>query len=195
MRKQVTAAAVAAILVAGATALHSQAARPAAPQRATAAATPSLVGTWKSAPDQMKLTSDFEKSVWGPDASSVRTVEMVVRAPGEATLKVSKKVVDAKGRTVAASTWVEEAQLQIGTAQDGVATRVEHETKVIKAVRLFPDDPKYQWMLDGLRVRVVTFKDGDGNTIEIRYDTPEGRGSFWETLRRERPATSRRTSG
>ena len=156
---------------------------------------PSLVGTWKSAPDQIKLTTDFDKSVWGPDATSVRTVDLVVRQSGDATLTVTKKVVDARGRTVQASTWVEEAQLTIGAAQDGAATRVEHDTKVAAAVRRFPDDPDYKWNLDGLRVKVVTFKDGDGNSIEIRYDTPEGRGSFWETLRRERAAAPRRTSG
>jgi hypothetical protein len=146
---------------------------------------PSLIGTWRSAADQMKLTDDFEKSVWGADASSVRTTELVVRQSGEATLKITKSVVDARGRALPASTWVEEAQLQIGAGRDGVATRVEHDAKVVSAVRLFPDDKDYRWPLEGLRVKVVTFRDGNGGTIEIRYDTPEGRGSFWETLRRQ----------
>src|SRR5918995_4216980 len=97
---------------------------------------PSLVGSWKSAPDQMKLTTDFDKSVWGADASSVRTVDLVVRPSGEATLKVTKKVVDSKGRTVPASTWIEEAQLTLGAPQEGIASRVEHDTKVVGAVRL-----------------------------------------------------------
>src|SRR5688500_15314719 len=78
---------------------------------------PALVGTWKSASDQMKLTTDFDKSVWGSDASSVRTVDLVVRPSGDATLKVTKKVVDARGRTVPASTWVDEAQLTLGQPQ------------------------------------------------------------------------------
>jgi len=155
---------------------------------------PSLVGTWKSAPEQVKLTTDFDKSVWGPDASSVRTVDLVVRQSGEATLTVTKKVVDARGRTVPASTWIEDVQFTLGAPQDGVANRVEHDTKVASAVRRFPDDPAYKWNLDGLRLKVVTFKDGDGNAIEIRYDTPEGRGSFWETLRRERAPAPKRPS-
>ena len=155
---------------------------------------PALVGSWKSAPDQIKLTSDFDKSVWGADASSVRTVDLVVRPSGEATLKVTKKVVDARGRTVPASTWVEEAHLTLGAAQPGVASRIEHDTRVANAVRLFPDDPGYKWGLDGLRVKVVTFADGDGSALEIRYDTPEGKGSFWETLRRDRPAAPRRNA-
>jgi hypothetical protein len=153
---------------------------------------PALVGAWKSAPDEMTLTSDFDTSVWGAGATSVRTVDLVVRPSGEATLAVVKKVVDARGRTVPASTWVEEAQLMLGAAQEEIAARVEHDTTVVSAVRLFPDDPDYKWTLDGLRVRVVTFSDGDGSALEIRYDTPEGKGSFWETLRRDKVAAPRR---
>jgi hypothetical protein len=198
MRKQLlTAVAVLLLSAAGATAQTTrQAPRPddEGSSRTTTTFTPALIGSWKSAPDQIKLTSDFDKSVWGPDASSVRTVELVVQPSGEATLKVTKKVVDARGRTVPASTWIEEAKFEMGEPQDGVATRVEHEAKNLEAVRLFPDDPEYRWTLDGLRVKVVTFKDGDGNTIEIRYDTPEGRGSFWETLRRDRATSGRRAA-
>ena len=154
---------------------------------------PMLVGTWKSAPDEMKLTSDFDKSVWGANATSVRTLELTVRPSGEGTLRVTKKVVDGKGRVVPASTWIEETQLQVGGATPGIATRIEHQARVLEAVRLFPDDPDYRWPLDGLRVKLVTFQDGDDNSIELRYDTPEGRGSFWETLQRQR-RTSRRAA-
>jgi hypothetical protein len=152
---------------------------------------PELIGTWKSARDEMRLTSDFDKSVWGVNATSVRTLELTVRPSGEGSLRVTKKVLDGKGRVVPASTFVEEAQLHLGEATPGVAMRIEHEATVVKAVRLFPDDPDYRWPLDGLRVKLVTFQDGDGNSIEVRYDTPEGRGSFWETLRRQGPVTRR----
>ena len=155
---------------------------------------PSLAGTWKSAPEEIQLTTDFDKSVWGAGAKSIRTVDLVVRPSGDGTLKVTKKVVDARGRTVPASTWVEEAQLTIGAPQPGIAGRVDHDTKIASAVRLFPDDPNYKWSLDGLQVKVVTFQDGDGSAIEIRYDTPDGKGSFWETLRRDRPAPARRNA-
>lgn len=198
MRKQlITATAVLLLSAAGAFAQTPRQLPPAddeqsAPKISTFS--PALVGTWKSTPDQMKLTSDFDKSVWGADASSFRSVELDVQPGGEATLRVTKKVVDAKGQTVPASTWIEEARLQLGDARDGIATRVEHDTKVLSAVRLFPDDPDYRWTLDGLRVLVVTFADGDGRTLEIRYDTPEGRGSFWETLRREGGAAPRRAA-
>jgi len=159
----------------------------------TSPAAPSLTGTWRSAPDEMKLTTDFDKSVWGPNSTSVRTVELVVRSTSDATLRVVKKVVDGKGRTVPASTWIEESQLQIGEATPGVADRIEHQVTVKNAVRLFPDDPDYKFAIDGLRVKLVTFTARDGNSMEVRYDTPEGRGSFWETLTRARGATTPRT--
>ena len=143
-----------------------------------------LIGTWKSAPDELKLTTDFDKSVWGTNATSIRTVELVVRSQTDATLRVVKKVVNAKRQTVPASTWIEEAELQLGSAAPAVADRIEHQVTVTKAVRLFPDDPNYKWPLDGLKVKVVTFTDRDPNTLEVRYDTPDGRGSFWETLKR-----------
>ena len=62
-----------------------------------------LVGTWKSDPDEMKLTTDFDKSVWGVNATSVRTLELTVGPSGEGTLRLTKKVVDGKGRVVPAS--------------------------------------------------------------------------------------------
>jgi hypothetical protein len=198
MRKQlITVAAVLLLSAAGVTAQSAHQAGPGGEQasRQTGTFDPALAGTWKSTPDQIKLTSDFDKSVWGPDASSVRAVELVIRPTGEATLKVTKKVIDGKGRTVPASTWIEEVQLRLGAARDGVATRVEHDATVTSAVRLFPDDKDYRWTLEGLRVKVVTFKDGDGSTLEIRYDTAEGRGSFWETLRRDKASGSRRSAG
>lgn len=191
MRKQLITAV--AVLLISAAAAHAHSRLYASRQQASTTA--SLVGTWRSASDQMKLTSDFDTSVWGAGASSVRTVEVVVRPTGDATLKVTKKVVDAKGRTVPASTWVEEAQLKIGASTPGFGPRIEHDTTVVSAVRLFPDDKDYRWTIEGLRVRLVTFSDGDGATMEVRFDTPEGRGSFWETLRLDRPNSSRRTSG
>lgn len=152
---------------------------------------PRLAGTWTSAPDELKLTSEFDRSVWGPDATSVRTVALAIKPTGEGTLTVTRKVVDAKGRTVAASNSVEEAQITIGGSQQGPAGRIEHAVKVVSAERRYPDDPDYKWPLDGLKVELVTFADGDGNTIEVRFDTPEGKGSFWETL--DRGKAARRT--
>jgi hypothetical protein len=146
-----------------------------------------LAGTWASEPDEMKLTTPFDESVWGRNAKSVRTVQLVVRSSGEATLTVTRRVVDGKGRTVAASTSIEEAHLALGEPRRGIATRIEYDVTVLKAERRYPDDKGAATSLDGVGVKVVTFTDGDGN-LEVRFDTPEGRGSFWEMLRRTRKA-------
>jgi hypothetical protein len=150
-----------------------------------------LAGTWKSAADEMRLSSAFDVSVWGPNAKSVRTVELRIQPSGEGTLTVTKKVLDGRGRTIAASTSIEEAKLTIGESHNTVSTRIAHDVTVVSAVRTYPDDPGYKWELTGLRVQIVTFAGEDRNTLEVRVDTSDGRGSFWETLQRDARTTAR----
>jgi hypothetical protein len=150
----------------------------------TPVATPSaLNGTWRSATDEMPLSTAFDESVWGKGAKSVRVVEMAVAAAGDATLTVTRRVLDARGRTVEGSTSIEHAELALGAVENTTGVRSDLAVTVRKAERRYPDDPAATWVLSGLRVGVSTFSD-DPKTIEIRVDTPEGRGSFWETLRR-----------
>lgn len=153
-----------------------------------------LAGTWKSAPEETPLSSAFDESVWGPKAKSVRTVELQIDSTGHGALKVVTKVLDARGRTVAASTSVQQAKLEIGGSRNTIATRMEHDVKVLSAVRTYPDDPKNSWDLTGLKVQLATFTDGDGNTLEVRFEPPEGKGSFWETLHRGTRSASPRAA-
>jgi hypothetical protein len=146
---------------------------------------PALVGSWKAEPEKTPLASEFDVSVWGPGASAVRDVALTVSPSGEGTLTVTRKVVDGRGRVKPASTSVEEVRLTLQGPQESTGPRIEHGVKVARAERRFPDDPKDISPIDGLRVRVVSFADND-RTIEIRFDTAEGRGSFWQTLTREK---------
>jgi hypothetical protein len=158
---------------------------------APAFASTELSGTWRSAPEELPLATEFDESVWGKNATSVRTVDMAVRPDGEATLTITRKVVDARGRTVNGSLSVEEARVQVGGVAEGtppVPERVNLAVTVVAAERRYPDDPESRWPIDGLRVGVTRFTD-DPNVIEVRVDTPEGRGSFWETLRRSSART------
>jgi hypothetical protein len=157
---------------------------------ALAAATPpptashsALIGTWRSVPEETPLSSEFDESVWGKNAKAVRTVEMTVKAAGEATLTVTRRILDARGREIKAATSIEHADLSIGAPQQQNDVRTDLAVTVKRAERRYPDDPKGTWPLDGLRVMVSTFSD-DLARLEVRVDTPEGRGSFWETLRR-----------
>jgi len=145
-----------------------------------------LVGRWRSAPEEFRLTTDFDVSVWGPNASSVRTVTLTIGDSGQGTLEVVKKVVDARRRTVRASESVEKAQIVVAAPSPAAAGRVEHPVKVTSAERTYPDDPGYRWTLEGLGVKIATVEGGAPDTLEVRFDTPEGRGSFWETLRKAR---------
>jgi hypothetical protein len=189
MRVPLLAAVMVSVGVAAASAQTSghstSAVTPGGVEASAAAMAPELAGRWRSAPDRLRLTSAFDESVWGKGASSERVVELVLDRSGEGTLTITKRVVDAKGRTVPASTSIENVKLAVGGSKRGTATRIEHEVKVLAAERRYPDDPDYRWTLDGVKVKLVTFEDGDGATMEVWFETPEPRGSFWETLRRE----------
>ena len=155
-----------------------------------AQAPPAVSGTWRSATDETSLTSTFDESVWGKGAKAIRTVEMAVRAGGDATVTVTRRVVDARGRTVVGSTSIERADLSLGAAKNTSGVRSELAVTVRKAERSYPDDKEATWAIDGLQVSVTTFTDDPG-TLEVRFDFPEGRGSFWEKLRR---GTQKRTT-
>jgi hypothetical protein len=131
----------------------------------------------------MPLTSTFDESVWGKNARSVRTVEMSVKPGGAATLTVTRKVLDGRRREIKAATSIERAEIAIGAVLDTTDVRSNLAVTVSHAARSYPDDPDGTWTIEGLRVSVATFAD-DPSRIEVRVDTPEGRGSFWETLRR-----------
>lgn len=148
--------------------------------------TPALVGTWRSAPEETPLASEFDISVWGQNAKSVRTVEMAVRQGGNATLTVTRRVVDAKGRTVTGSTAVERATMMLDASRstpDQGTGRAPIEVTIAHAERQYPDDPGSTWPLEGLKVGLTRLAD-DPRALEVRFDPPDGRGAFWETLRR-----------
>jgi hypothetical protein len=149
----------------------------------SATSAPTLTGTWRSTPEETPLTSAFDESVWGKNARAVRTVEMTVKPTGDATLIVTRKVLDGRGREVKAATSVERAELSIGEVRHTIDVRSDLGVTVKRAERRYPDDPAGTWPLEGLGVTVSTFGD-DTSRIEVRVDTPEGKGSFWETLRR-----------
>jgi hypothetical protein len=148
-----------------------------------ATATAPLAGTWRSAVEETPLSSPFDESVWGKNARSTRVVEMAVQPSGDATLTVTRKILDAREREITAATSIEHAEISIGAVQQSNDVRSNLAVTVKHAERRYPDDPEGTWALHGLRVTVSTFA-GDSSRIEVRVDTPEGRGSFWETLRR-----------
>jgi hypothetical protein len=149
-----------------------------------------LSGAWQSAPDETPLSSAFDQSVWGKNAVAIRTVQMTIGPTGDATLTVRRKVIDGRRHTVHGSSSVEQIQLSLGPVQRSTDVRSDLAVSVKQAERRYPDDPRSTWPIEGLRVGVSTFPD-DPARLEIRVDTAEGPGSFWETLRR---ATNKKPS-
>jgi hypothetical protein len=145
-----------------------------------------LSGTWSAEPLKVRLSSDFDVSVWGPDASSLRKVELTIRPSGEGQIKVTRSVVDGHGRTKPASVSVEEAQLLLHVPHQVDASRIEPLVDVLKPRRRYLDDPGSGWPLDGLVVKLVG-TDLDHDRLNLQFELADGRGSFGETLVRQRP--------
>jgi hypothetical protein len=157
-----------------------------APGNARAQATASdLAGMWEADTYTLPLSTDFDVSVWGKGATSVRDVTLSIERSGEAALTVTRKVMDGQGKTVAASVSVEDARFRIGAPGEPNGIRTDYAVTVESAERRYPDDPGYRWPIDGLRVRLTTLDREDGRSLEVRFDTPEGRGSFWAELHRQ----------
>lgn len=146
-----------------------------------------FVGAWAAAPSEVRLVSDLDLSVWGPNASSIRKVEVVIQPSGEGSIKVTRSVVDGRGRTKPYSVSVEQAQLVVRMPEQSDANRIEATVEVRNGERTYPDTPKDRWKLDGLMIGLVA-TDPKNQELNLRFDMPDGRGSFGETLMRRAPA-------
>ena len=152
-----------------------------------------LSGTWNAEPLEIRLNSDFDVSVWGPNASSLRNVEMTIRSSGQGTIKVTRSVVDGRGKTKTASVSVEEAVLQLRVPDAVDANRIEPTVEVQTPKRCYPDDPNDCTALQGLKVKLVA-TDLEHDRLYLHFDLPDGRGSFGETLIRRGAKTRRPVS-
>jgi hypothetical protein len=145
----------------------------------------SLAGVWRSRPDELVLTSDLHRDVYGPNARSVRVVEMTIRPSGDGVLTGRRSVRNAAGRVVPGTRQLEEVRFAVGDREPsspGGPTR--YATRITHADRRYPDEggtPPFE--LDGVKV-FVSVPDGPAGSVEVRFEPPEGTGSFWETLRR-----------
>jgi hypothetical protein len=148
----------------------------------------SLVGRWRSASFELELASDLHKSVYGPNARSVRVVDVVIRRSGEGTFTVTNLVRNRRGVAVPGTRSVEELTFTLGVRETAPGDRTRYDTKVVRGERRYLDTPTSTFPLEGAQLAVY-LPAQDKGPLEVRYDTPEGTGSFWETLR---PAPARR---
>ena len=141
-----------------------------------------LVGRWQSVPFELELGSDLHKSVYGPKAKSVRSVDVVIQPSGEGTFSVTNLVRNSRGLAVPGTRSREEVTFTLGVRETAPGGRERYDTKVVKAERRYLYEPVSTFPLEGASLDIYPPSE-DRGPIEVRYDTPEGTGSFWETLR------------
>ena len=141
-----------------------------------------LVGRWTAPPVEIALSSDFHRSVYGPDARSVRRVALTIRPSGDGTFTVTNSVRDRRGQTVPGTRQVDEVMFTIGDLKREPGYQPRYTSHIVKAERRYPDDPQSTFPLDGARLELFV-PEGKTGVLDVRFDTPDGRGAFWETLR------------
>ena len=157
----------------------------------TAVAAPAaLAGHWRSSAFEIALTSDLHRSIYGPGARSVRQVEMTLQASGDGVFTTTSSVRDRSGRVVAGTQQIEEVKFVVGELQRPAGQQPRYASGIAHAERRFADDPKSAFPLEGVKLWLYPAESAKG-TLEVRYEPPEGTGSFWETLRRMPPGARR----
>jgi len=142
-----------------------------------------MAGQWTATPFDVELNSDFHRSVYGAGARSLRLVNLTIRRTGEGTFTVTSSVRDRSGRTVAGTREIEEVRFSVGDLTREPGYQPHYTGRIVRAERRYPDDPGSAVALDGAKLDLFV-PDSKAGTLNVRFDTPEGRGSFWETLRR-----------
>ena len=150
-----------------------------------------LAGRWTAPPFEIALSSDFHRSVYGPNARSVRLVTLTIRPSGDGTLTVTNSVRDRSGKTVPGTRQIDEVTFTIGDLAREAGYQPRYTSRIVKAQRRYPDDPQSTFPLDGAKLELFV-PEGKTGALDVRFDTPEGRGSFWETLRPAGRPTARK---
>jgi len=141
-----------------------------------------LAGRWTAPPFELALSSDFHRPVYGPDARSTRRVALTIRPNGEGTLTVTNSVRDRRGKTVNGTLQIDEVTFTIGDIKREPGYQPRYTSHIVKAERRYPDDPPSTFTLDGVKLELFV-PEGKTGVLDVRFETPDGRGSFWETLR------------
>lgn len=140
-----------------------------------------LVGRWSAPPFELPLSSDFHRSVYGPGARSVRQVTLTIRPGGDGTFTVTNSVRDRSGKTVPGTREIDELTFTIGDLAHEPGYQPRYTSRIEKAERRYPDDPKSSSPLPGAKLELFV-PEGESRALDVRFDTPEGPGSFGERL-------------
>jgi hypothetical protein len=164
---------------------HPQHVEPTRAPDARAAAMPAtLVGLWRARPDRVPLSED---SAWGPRATALRLAEMRLRSDGTGTITITRSVVNAAGRAFPGSRIIETAAFSIGSIEQPLGLRPRHTTTITRSERHYPDPPVVRVPIADLTINIYPPAAEAPDSVEIRFETFNGEGTFSDTLQRVRP--------
>ena len=96
---------------------------------------------------------------------------------------MTSSVRDRRGRVVPGTAEIEEVRFAVGDLAEEPGRQPHYATRIVRAERRFADDAASAFARDGVKLALYA-QEGKPDMMEVRFDTPEGTGSFWETIRR-----------
>ena len=145
-----------------------------------------LTGTWRAAEDRTPRTTPLDEQVFGRGAVDVRNVTLVISASGEATLKVRKSVVGARGKVFAPS--LVDVKMKIGEPVVSELAHLRPTVTVTSAEDRYLDGDKETFPRPGLRV-TLSLANAASDELNMQFEPADGRDGFSATLT---PASSGR---
>ena len=116
---------------------------------------------------------------------------MTIQPSGDGVFTVRSSVRDARGRVVTGTEEIEDVRFAVGDLVEEPGRQPHYTSRIVHAERRFADDPASAFARDGVKLALYV-QEGKTGTLEVRFDTPEGTGSFWETVRRASGASTPR---
>jgi hypothetical protein len=144
----------------------------------------SFVGTWKAPVERTERASPVDEEVFGPGAVDVRNVSLTLEPTGEGHLQISTSVVDRGGHLHVPSI------VDVKFAASGPLTPApggdQPAIKIISAEERFLEGAGERFPMEDVRVTMTLPSPAKG-TLELSFDTRDGRGAFGTTMRRQYP--------
>jgi hypothetical protein len=149
-----------------------------------------LDGSWRAPEYTMERESALDEEVFGAHATDVRNVELDVEPSGDAVLRICSAVVDQKGKPFAPTLF--DAKLALTPPAASGADAFQPRVSVESAEEWYFDSGT-RWMRQGYHVTLTARPRGSAiDALDLRFDTPQGDGSFWTTLVRQGAGADRR---
>ena len=138
-----------------------------------------LTGAWKAPEDRTPRSTPLDEQVFGRGAVDLRDVTLIISASGDATLRVRKSVVSAKGKVFAPS--LIEVKMKVGEPVVSELGHLRPTVMVTSADEHYLDGDRETFARPGLRV-TLSLVNATSHELNMQFEPADGQDGFGATL-------------